>query len=77
MDLDFATDLKKRRSFIGYVFTIGGCVVSWKASLQEVVAQLITETEYVSVAEACKESVSLKCLYAELCGGNSCISSVL
>ena len=33
VDLDFAADLDKRRSLTGYVFTIGSCAVSWKATL--------------------------------------------
>ncbi|XP_066365537.1 uncharacterized protein [Miscanthus floridulus] len=33
MDSDFAADLDKRRSLIGYMFTIGGCAVSWRAIL--------------------------------------------
>ena len=38
VDSDYAGDLDKRRSLTGYVFTIGGCAVSWKASLQATVA---------------------------------------
>ena len=33
VDSDYVGDLDKRRSLTGYVFTIGGCAVSWKASL--------------------------------------------
>nr|XP_015638684.1 uncharacterized protein LOC107281003 [Oryza sativa Japonica Group] len=29
--LDFAGDLDRRRSLTGYVFTVGGCAVSWKS----------------------------------------------
>jgi hypothetical protein len=61
-------------SLKGYVFTVGGCAVSWKATLQAVVAQSTTEAEYMAIAEACKESVWLKNLYAKLCGDNSCIN---
>lgn len=32
-DSDYAADLDKRRSISGYVFTVGGNTVSWKASL--------------------------------------------
>ena len=60
MDSDYAADLDKRRSLTGYVFTVGGCAVSWKATLQAVVAQSTTEAEYMAIAEACKESVWLK-----------------
>ena len=33
VDSDYAGDFDKRMSLTGYVFTIGGCAVSWKASL--------------------------------------------
>ena len=33
VDSDYAGDLDKRISLTGYVFTLGGSVVSWKASL--------------------------------------------
>jgi len=74
VDLDFADDLDKRRSLTGYVFTIGGCAVSWRTTLQPVVALSTTEAEYMVVAEACKESVWLKGLFAKLCGDNSYIN---
>jgi ATP-binding cassette subfamily B (MDR/TAP) protein 1 len=73
VDSDYAADLDKRRSLIGYVFTIGGYAVSWKATLQDVPAQSTTEVEYMSINEACKEVVWLKGLFAELCGDDSCI----
>ncbi|WVZ81831.1 hypothetical protein U9M48_029166 [Paspalum notatum var. saurae] len=37
VDSDYAGDLDKRRSLTGYVFTIGGCAVSWKATCKEAV----------------------------------------
>jgi hypothetical protein len=74
VDSDFAADLDKRRSLTGYVFTLGGCAVSWRATLQSVVAQSTTEAEYMAIAEACKESVWLKGLFAELCGDDTCIN---
>ncbi|KAK1681900.1 hypothetical protein QYE76_042748 [Lolium multiflorum] len=74
VDSDFAADLDKRRSLTGYVSTVGGCAVSWKATLQSVVAQSTTEAEYIAINEAGKESVWLKGLYAELCGDDSCIN---
>ena len=33
VDYDFAGNLDKRRSLTKYVFNIGGCVISWKATL--------------------------------------------
>jgi hypothetical protein len=38
VDSDYAADLDKRRSLTGYVFTIGDYAVSWRATLQSVVA---------------------------------------
>ncbi|KAK1692074.1 hypothetical protein QYE76_008771 [Lolium multiflorum] len=52
VDSDYAGDLDKRRSLTGYVFTVGGCAVSWKATLQDAVAQSTTEAEYMAIAEA-------------------------
>jgi hypothetical protein len=74
VDSDYAADLDKRRSLTGYVFTVGNCAMSWKATLQHVVALSTTEAEYMAIAEACKESVWLKGLYAEFCGDDSCIN---
>lgn len=74
VDSDFAADLDKRRSLTGYVFTVGSCAVSWRATLQPVVALSTTEAEYMAIAEATKELVWLKGLYFELCGVDSCIS---
>ena len=64
----------KRRSLTGYVFNVGGCDISRKATLQDFVAQFTREAEYMAIAEACKESVWLKSLFAELCGDDSCIT---
>jgi hypothetical protein len=33
VDSDFAADLDRRRSLACYVFTVGGCAVSWRACL--------------------------------------------
>ncbi|KAG8481237.1 hypothetical protein CXB51_026062 [Gossypium anomalum] len=55
VDADFAGDLDRRRSLTGYVFTIGGCAISWKATLQTTVALSTTEAEYMAITEACKE----------------------
>jgi ribonuclease HI len=74
VDSDYAGDLDKRRSLTVYVFTVGGCAVSWKAVLQPVVALSTNEAEYMAIAEACKELIWLKGLYAELWGVYSCIN---
>ncbi|KAG8474924.1 hypothetical protein CXB51_031638 [Gossypium anomalum] len=66
VDADFAGDLDRRRSLIGYVFTIGGCTISWKATLQTTAALSTIEAEYMAITEACKEAIWLKGLFSEL-----------
>ena len=57
LDISIRGDLDKRRSLTGYVFTIGGCAISWKATLYSIVALSTTEAEYMAVTEACKETI--------------------
>jgi len=45
-DSDYATDLDRRRSITGFVFTAGGNTISWKSGLQRVVALSTTEAQY-------------------------------
>jgi ATP-binding cassette subfamily B (MDR/TAP) protein 1 len=73
VDSDYAADLDRRRSLTGYVFTVGSCAVSWRATLQAVVTLSTTKAEYMAVSEACKKLIWQKGLYTELCGVNSCI----
>ena len=55
VDSDFAGDLDKQRSLTGYIFTLFGCIVSWKAQLQLVVALSTTEAEYIATIEVSKK----------------------
>ncbi|CAA7016274.1 unnamed protein product [Microthlaspi erraticum] len=64
-DSDYSADLDRRRSISGYVFTVGGNVVSWRSSLQRVAALSTTEAEYISLTEAVKEAIWLKGLLAD------------
>nr|GFA89879.1 retrovirus-related Pol polyprotein from transposon TNT 1-94 [Tanacetum cinerariifolium] len=66
VDADYAKDPDKGRSIIGYVFMVHGCVVSWKATLQHVVALSTTEAEYMVLTEVVKESIWLQGLLIEL-----------
>ncbi|KAL4559971.1 hypothetical protein LXL04_032119 [Taraxacum kok-saghyz] len=50
----------------GYVFTLNGCAISWKAQLQSTVALSSTEAEYMAITEAIKEDIWLKGLFGEL-----------
>lgn len=66
VDSDFAGDLDKRRSISGYVFSLCGSAVSWRASLQSVTALSTTEAEYVSATEGVKEAIWMRGLISEL-----------
>lgn len=65
-DSEFATDFDGRRSVIGYAFTIGKFLVSWKATSQPIVALSTIEAEYMALAEAAKEGIWLKGLVIDL-----------
>ena len=68
VDADYAGDIDKKRSLTGYLFTLYGSVISWKANLQSVVALSTTEAEYIALTEAIKEAIWLKGLVHELEG---------
>ncbi|RVW79759.1 Retrovirus-related Pol polyprotein from transposon TNT 1-94 [Vitis vinifera] len=55
-DSDHEGDLMKRRSLTCYIFTLFGCAISWRASLQPTVALSTTEAEYMSLTEGVKEN---------------------
>ncbi|GJQ94412.1 retrovirus-related pol polyprotein from transposon TNT 1-94 [Tanacetum coccineum] len=63
---DYAKDPDKGRSITGYTFLVHGCVVSWNAVLQHVVALSTTEAEYMALTEAVKEAIWLRGLLEEL-----------
>ncbi|GKA20789.1 retrovirus-related pol polyprotein from transposon TNT 1-94 [Tanacetum coccineum] len=66
VDSDYAKDPDKGRSVTGYAFLVQGCVVSWKAMLQHVVALSTIEAEYMALTEAVKEAIWLRGLLEEL-----------
>lgn len=53
-------------STTGYVFTAGGNTVSWKTSLQHIVALSKIEAEYIALTEAVKEAMWLRGITEEL-----------
>ena len=65
-DSYFGGDLDKRRSISSYIFTIGGNTISWKSSLQRVVALSSTEAEYIALTEATKEAMWLEEMLVEI-----------
>ena len=65
-DSDFCGDLDKRRSLTGYCFTLYGNVISWKSSLQSLVALSTREIEIMALTEATKKALRLLSLAKEL-----------
>jgi hypothetical protein len=59
VDSYMAGDKDNRRSTRGYVFIVGGTIVSWISKLQNVVSLSTTEVEYVVSTEASKEMIWL------------------
>ncbi|GKD41198.1 hypothetical protein Tco_1261405 [Tanacetum coccineum] len=60
VDSNYAKDPDKGRSITGYTFLVQGCVVSWKATLQHVVALSTTQAEYMALMEAVKAAIWLR-----------------
>ena len=65
VDSDMVGDKDSRRSTTGYVFTMGGTIVSWISKIQKVVALSTTEAEYIAT-EASKEMIWLQRFMEEL-----------
>ena len=65
-DANYVGDLDDRRSTIGYVFTLSGGLICWKSMIQSLVALSTTESKYMVVAKATKESLWLTGLVKEL-----------
>ena len=63
VDFDFAGDLDKRRSTLGYVFTLASGAISWMSKLQKIVALSTTEAEYIAASHACKEERFVWCVW--------------
>eukprot|EP00253_Pinus_taeda_P012946 PITA_12946 len=59
------SDLDKRRSTSGYVFTLAGGAIIWMSKLQNIVALSITEAEYIAASHACNEAIWLKGLFGK------------
>ena len=63
---DYAGDLDKSKSIIGYVFILASSVVSWVSKLQSIMATSTIEAEYMAATQASKEVIWLKMAKEEL-----------
>jgi hypothetical protein len=59
-------DKDRRRSTTGYVFTIGGKIVSWISKLKKVFALSTMEAKYFSTTEVRKDMIWLQRFMEEL-----------
>lgn len=64
-DSDYACNIDNRKSQTGYVFTLFGGAISWKSTLQSVVALSTTEAKYMAITAVVKESFWLRGIAGE------------
>jgi hypothetical protein len=62
-DASFQTDKDDSTSQSEFVFCLNGGAVSWKSSKQDMVADSMTEAEYIAASEAAKEAVWIRKLF--------------
>ena len=59
VDADSAGNVDIKRSTIGYVYTLGGTVVSWGSQLQKMVALSTTEADHMSLLQKLAKTVTI------------------
>ena len=60
VDSDYAGCMDSRKSIFGYIFTMFATTISWKETLQKVVALSTIGAEYISLTEAVEEALWLE-----------------
>jgi hypothetical protein len=73
VDADYAGNVDTRKSLSGFVFTLYGTAISWKANQQSVVALSTTQAEYIALVEGVKEAIWLKGMIGELGITQECV----
>jgi hypothetical protein len=66
VDAYYAENVDTRKSLSGFVFTLYGTSISWKANQQFVVALSTTQAKYIALVEGVKEAIWLKGMIGEL-----------
>jgi len=61
-DADYAGDVDTRRSTTGYVFLLGGAIISWSSKRQPTVALSTMEAEYMAMTGAVQEGLWIQML---------------
>ena len=62
-----SSDPKIVKSCSGFLFTLGGCPISWASILQSEITLLTVEAEYVTMRMAMKELLPLQKIVIEIC----------
>lgn len=57
VDSKFSSDLAKKISTSGYVFTFVGWAICWMQKFQETIYLFTTEVEHMAISHACKEAI--------------------
>ncbi|CAJ2646442.1 unnamed protein product [Trifolium pratense] len=73
VDADYAGNIDTRKSLSGFVFTLFGTAVTWKANQQSVVALSTTQAEYIALVEGVKEAIWLKGMIGEMGISQGCV----
>ncbi|XP_039683885.1 secreted RxLR effector protein 161-like [Medicago truncatula] len=73
VDANYAGNVDTRKSLSGFVFTLYGTTISWKANQQSVVALSTTQVEYITPVEGVKEAIWLKGMIGELGITQECV----
>ena len=66
IDAFFADDSTDRKSSQGYIITLYGTFIVWKASKQPTVTMSSTEAEFFVLTEASKETIATMRLFASI-----------
>lgn len=66
VDADWGNNIIDRQSYTGMCFKLAGSIVSWEAKKQKTVALSSTESEYMGIADACREAIYLHNLSMEI-----------
>ncbi len=65
-DADWASDIKDRKSFGGYIAILAGGAVSWTCKKQQLVALSTVEPEFTALGEAVREALWMRGLLREM-----------
>jgi len=65
-DADWASDENDRKSVSGYCFYMHGCLISWLAQKQKIIASSSTEAEYYALSYALREGLWIRLFLTSL-----------